>query len=128
MAKVLGVGGIFFKSPDPAALMAWYQRHLGFSTETTGYTCFTPATMPAAGATVFSAFKAETTHFAPSTREFMFNLVVDDLDGALKQVVEGGAKLADDVQDYDYGRFGWFMDPDGNKVELWQPIGDAPIA
>ena len=128
MAKVLGVGGIFFKSPDPAALMAWYQRHLGFSTDTSDYACFTMATMPAAGATVFSPFKADSTYFAPSTREFMFNLVVDDLDGALKQVQEGGAQLAGDVQSFDYGRFGWFIDPDGNKVELWEPKGDAPVA
>lgn len=128
MAKALGVGGIFFKSPDPAALMAWYQRHLGFSPETIGYTVFPPSAMPPAGATVFAAFKADSNKFAPSAREFMFNLVVDDLDGALKQVVEGGARLVDDVVSDEIGRFGWFLDPDGNKVELWEPKGDAPAA
>jgi predicted enzyme related to lactoylglutathione lyase len=78
---------------------------------------------------VFSPFKDSTEYFAPSTRDYMFNLVVDDLDGALRQVAEAGAALAGDVQDYSYGRFGWFIDPDGNKVELWQPseagFGDA---
>ena len=126
MAKALGVGGIFFKSQDPAALMAWYQRHLGFAGG--GYAVFPPSAMPAGGATIFAAFKADSDKFAPSAREFMFNLVVDDLEGALKQVVEGGAKLVDEVVSDEIGSFGWFMDPDGNKVELWQPKGDAPAA
>lgn len=126
MAKALGVGGIFFKSPDPAALMAWYERHLGFSAG--GYMVFPPSAMPPGGATIFSAFKPDTTKFAPSPREFMFNLVVDDLDGALKQVVEGGAKLVDEVVSDEIGSFGWFLDPDGNKVELWEPKGGAPAA
>jgi len=119
MAKALGVGGIFFKSPDPAALMAWYERALGFPAG--GYVAFEPDAAPAGGCTTFCAFKADTDHFAPSTREFMFNLMVDDLHGALKQVVEAGGKLVGEPQDFDYGSFGWFVDPDGNKVELWQP-------
>jgi predicted enzyme related to lactoylglutathione lyase len=126
MAKVLGVGGIFFKSPDPAALMAWYQRYLGL--ENSGYAVLPPSAMPPGGATVFAAFKADSDKFAPSTREFMFNLVVDDLDAALKQVVEGGAQLVDEVVSDAIGSFGWFMDPDGNKVELWQPKEDASAA
>jgi predicted enzyme related to lactoylglutathione lyase len=127
MAKVLGLGGIFFKSPDPAALMEWYEKHLGLEAAH-GYAAFSPATMPASGSTTFSAFKAETAYFAPSTREFMFNLIVDDLDGALAQVQAGGAALVGDLESYDYGRFGRFMDPDGNKVELWEPAGEAPLA
>jgi predicted enzyme related to lactoylglutathione lyase len=121
MAKALGVGGIFFTSKDPQALMAWYQKALGLPAESGDYATFFPATMPGGGCTVFSPFKESTDYFAPSTREFMFNLVVDDLDGALRQVVDAGAALAGDVQSFDYGRFGWFIDPDGNKVELWQP-------
>lgn len=121
MAKVLGVGGIFFKSKDPKALMDWYQRALGIPGEA-GYVAFLPSAVPTGGATVFSPFKEDADKFAPSTREFMFNLMVDDLDGALRQVVEAGATLVDKRQDYgEYGSFGWFMDPDGNKVELWQP-------
>ncbi|MFD2367705.1 VOC family protein [Pseudoduganella sp. GCM10020061] len=126
MAKVLGFGGMFFKSPDPAALMAWYQRHLGL--DNGGYAVLAPSAMPPGGATVFAAFKADSDKFAPTTREFMFNLVVDDLEGALKQVQEGGATLVDEVVSDEIGSFGWFMDPDGNKVELWQPKGDAPAA
>lgn len=125
MAKALGVGGIFFKSKDPQALLAWYQKALGVPSESPDYATFFPAGMPAGSCTVFSPFKAETDYFAPSSSSFMFNLVVDDLDGALKQVQDAGATLAGDIASYDYGRFGWFIDPDGNKVELWEPAASA---
>ena len=127
MAKALGIGGIFFKSPDPQALMAWYEKALGLPAESGGYATFFAATMPKGGCTVFSPFKADTDYFAPSTQPYMFNLVVDDLDGALAQVVEAGAEAVGGVQDFDYGRFGWFVDPDGNKVELWQPNPDFQL-
>jgi predicted enzyme related to lactoylglutathione lyase len=121
MAKALGIGGIFFKSPNPQALMAWYQKALGFPADTADYATFFPAAVPAGGCTVFSPFMIDTDYFAPSGKEFMFNLIVDELDGALAQVAAAGATLAGDVASYDYGRFGWFIDPDGNKVELWEP-------
>lgn len=122
MAKALGIGGIFFKSPDPGKLMAWYQQALGMPTEAGDYTAFAAAAMPAGGRTVFSPFQADTAYFAPSQQAFMFNLVVDDLDGALQQVVAAGAQAVGGVESFDYGRFGWFLDPDGNKVELWEPV------
>lgn len=122
MAKALGVGGVFFKSRNPQRLMEWYQTHLGFPAESTEYASFLPSAMPEGGCTVFSPFKDTTGYFAPSKRDFMFNLVVDDLKGALAQVAAGGGELVGDPQSFDYGHFGWFMDPDGNKVELWQPI------
>jgi predicted enzyme related to lactoylglutathione lyase len=122
MAKALGIGGIFFKSPDPQKLMAWYQQALGMPAESGDYASFFAAAVPAGGCTVFSPFKADTTYFAPSTQAFMFNLMVDDLDGALAQVVAAGAEAVGGVESYDYGRFGWFLDPDGNKVELWEPV------
>ncbi|MES2316502.1 MAG: VOC family protein [Pseudomonadota bacterium] len=121
MAKVLGIGGVFFKSDDPQALMAWYQATLGLPTDSADYASFFAATMPPGGCTVFSPFKTGSDYFAPSKREFMFNLIVDDLDGALRQVTAAGAELAGEPQSFDYGRFGWFIDPDGNKVELWEP-------
>ena len=120
VAKVLGVGGIFFTSPDPAKLGQWYAHWLGLAVESWFGGAFQPATMPKNGYTVWSPFPADTTYFAPSAREFMFNLVVDNLDEALKQVAAGGALIVGEVEQNDYGRFGWFMDPDGNKVELWQ--------
>jgi predicted enzyme related to lactoylglutathione lyase len=124
MAKVLGVGGIFFKSPDPQKLNAWYAQWLGLPVETeSGVTfgAFYPKTMPEKGYTVWSAFGADTNYFAPSQQEFMFNLVVDDIEAAIAQVKEGGAAIIGKIEKSEYGRFGWFMDPDGNKVELWQP-------
>lgn len=123
MAKVLGVGGVFFKSRDPVSLNAWYERWLGMPVSASG-TLFTPSTMPAGGGTVWSAFDASTTYFAPSEQAFMINLVVDDLEAALGQVRAGGAQIVGEVERYDYGDFGWFIDPDGNKVELWQPKAD----
>ncbi|MES2898541.1 MAG: VOC family protein [Pseudomonadota bacterium] len=122
MAKVLGVGGIFFKSKDPQALMKWYQEALGLPHDSPDYTSFFPGAMPNGGCTVFSPFKDSTDYFAPSTRDYMFNLVVDDLKGALAQVQAAGGQLAGEPQSFDYGHFGWFIDPDGNKVELWEPI------
>lgn len=123
MAKVLGVGGIFFRSEDPKALAAWYAEWLGLPIdESWGGAAFPPDEVPAGGATVWSPFVHDTEYFDPATdRQFMFNLMVDDLDGALAQVEEGGAELVGEVDDQPYGRFGWFLDPDGNKVELWEP-------
>jgi predicted enzyme related to lactoylglutathione lyase len=124
MAKVLGVGGVFFKSPDPEKLYQWYERWLGFKAEPQSGIGFQPQNMPKHGVTVWSAFKSSTEYFAPSAKEFMFNLVVDDLRGALTQVGEGGAQIIGEVEECEYGKFGWFMDPDGNKVELWELPAD----
>ena len=120
MAKVLGVGGVFFKSADPKRLYFWYAKWLGMEFQDWG-TAFDPKTMPANGQTVWSAFDANTEYFAPSQKDFMFNLVVDNLEEALSQVEEGGAPIIGEIQKYEYGSFGWFVDPDGNKVELWEP-------
>lgn len=121
MARVVGVGGVFFKSEDPDKLYKWYAKHLGINkTDDPGVT-FMTGDLPADGFVVWSAFQADTKYFDPAKKQYMFNLIVDDLDGALQQVQAGGAELVGDVEAYDFGRFGWFMDPDGNKVELWEP-------
>ncbi len=121
MAKVLGIGGIFFKSEDPVALGEWYKKHLGVPVEAPYGASFKPSSLPAGSMGVWTPFKATTDYFAPSTQPFMFNLIVDDLDAALLQVTGGGAEIVGDIEDIEYGRFGWFIDPDGNKVELWEP-------
>lgn len=126
MAKVLGVGGIFFKSPDPEALGDWYQKHLGVPVNHPYGANFRPADMPDAGLTVWAPFRQDTEYLNPSDRPYMFNLIVDDLEEALNQVRAGGAEQIDEIVDEEYGRFGWFMDPDGNKVELWQPPEQLP--
>ena len=121
MAKVLGIGGVFFKSPDPEKLYEWYERWLGFRADPQSGIAFQPQNMPKNGCSVWSAFNSSTGYFAPSAKEFMFNLIVDDLSEALSQVKEGGAPIIGEIEEYEYGKFGWFMDPDGNKVELWEP-------
>ena len=121
MAKVLGLGGIFFRSRDPKALGEWYQKWLGVPFAHPHGASLLPASMPEGSLTVWAPFAKDTDYFGAATQTFMFNLIVDDLDDALSQVKEGGAKLAGDTEEYEYGRFAWFIDPDGNKVELWQP-------
>ncbi len=121
MAKAVGVGGVFFKSSHPRRLAKWYSRHLGITLEWKAAASFKPRDMPEAGFTVWSIFPRATRYFGPSTKPFIINLVVDDLDEALQQVRRGGGEIVGDVEEYPYGRFGWFLDPDRNKVELWQP-------
>jgi len=120
MAKVLSMGGVFFRSRDPESLGNWYRRWLGVENEHPHGASFQVTAMPPGGVTVWSPFPSETEYFGPSGQQFMVNLVVDDLDGALEQVRSGGAEVAG-REDHDYGSFGWFVDPDGNRVELWQP-------
>ncbi len=121
MARVVGVGGVFFKSEDPDKLYKWYAKHLGINKTDDPGVSFMTGDLPTDGFVVWSAFQADTKYFDPAKKQYMFNLIVDDLDGALQQVQAGGAELVGDVEAYDFGRFGWFMDPDGNKVELWEP-------
>lgn len=127
MAKVIGVGGVFFKSRNPEKLGTWYRECLGVPVEHPHGASFEPHTMPIGSRTVWAPFKKSTDYFEPSQKEFMFNLVVDDLDGALTQVAKAGGRVIGEVEEYEYGRFGWFVDPEGNKVELWEapPIGAA---
>ncbi len=120
MAKVLGIGGIFFKSAHPEKLYQWYERWLGFRAEPGSGFAFAHQNMPKDSVTVWSAFEPTTEYFTPSVKEYMFNLIVDDLKGALSQVKEGGAEIIGEIEEYEFGKFGRFMDPDGNKVELWE--------
>ena len=122
--RVLGVGGVFFRSADPVSLSEWYTQHLGFQTEKWENTCgvsFSPADMPANAFTVWGAFESNTEYFGDSGQAFMINLVVDDLDAALANVEAGGAQVLEQREEHDFGRFGWFVDPAGNRVELWEP-------
>jgi predicted enzyme related to lactoylglutathione lyase len=129
--QALGVGGVFFRSADPAKLGTWYQQHLGFDIEDWGGTngaSFSPSTMPPNAFTVWGAFSADTEYFGDPQQAFMINIVVDDLEAALANVAAGGARVVPETEDHDYGRFGWFEDPEGNRVELWEPPADPPSA
>lgn len=126
MAKVIGVGGVFFQSEDPKALMAWYADVLGLTINDYGGADFlhsaSGAMFPQGARTVFSGFKADTDYFKPSEKSFMINLMIDDMDSMLARLKEKGVPLEGAPQDESYGRFAWVMDPNGVKIELWQPI------
>lgn len=121
MAKVLGVGGVFFKAKDPATLSTWYAETLGVDMGAYGAT-FKPESMPKQGYTAFSIFNADTEYFNPSAQDFLINFIVDDLFTALIQVEKAGGTICGKPEEYEYGKFGWFLDPEGNKIELWQPL------
>lgn len=123
MARVLGLGGLFFKSGDGAALREWYGRVLGLEFSAWGGVVFTPdAAMAKPGAaTVFSPFKAESGYFAPSDKDYMFNLMVDDLDAVLARCHAAGVEPLAPILDELNGRFAHIMDPEGRKIELWEP-------
>jgi predicted enzyme related to lactoylglutathione lyase len=118
MAKVLGLGGVFFKAQDPAALTAWYGRVLGFPVSQWGGAKFEH---PSEGSINWTPFKADTDYFAPSTGALMLNFIVDDLDGVLAKAAAEGVEPVGRQDDDTYGRFAWLMDPEGAKIELWQP-------
>ena len=121
MATVLGLGGIFFKSADPEKLANWYHQWLGMDIAHPYGLTFDTASLPDGSNQVWAPFKAETGYFAPSKQPFMFNLMVDDLDAMLQQIKPSGCQILENTERGEYGDFGWFIDPDGNKVELWQP-------
>ncbi|MBU1099581.1 MAG: VOC family protein [Bacteroidetes bacterium] len=121
MAKVFGIGGIFFKSKDPDKLIEWYTKWLGMDFGEYKSTEFKKEQLPEKWFGVISPFKLTTDYFNPSKKDFMINLVVDDVDEALEQVKEGGGQITGEIERHEYGTFGWFIDPEGNKVELWKP-------
>jgi predicted enzyme related to lactoylglutathione lyase len=127
--RVLGVGGVFFRSTDPGGLAKWYQQALGVVTEawgTTHGTSFSPEAMPTNSFTVWSTFASDTEYFGDLRQSYMINLVVDDLDAALENVRAAGGDVIAEKEEHDYGRFGWIVDPDGNRVELWEPPETMP--
>ena len=124
MAQVTGIGGVFFKTRDRAALIAWYKEHLGIDPSEHGSVAF--QWNDPNGVTVWGPFDHDTDYFDPSSAPFMINYRVDDLDGLLAKLRAAGVTVDDKVEDYDYGRFGWIMDPEGNRLELWEPSSEAP--
>ena len=124
MKRVTGIGGIFFKARDPVALGAWYRKHLGIDVQDWGGAAFRwtdEAGNPTSGTTIWSVGSAEGDPFAPGTSSFMVNYRVADLHGLLEALRGEGCKVLEKIDDSEYGKFGWVIDPEGNKVELWQP-------
>lgn len=126
MKHVLGIGGIFFKADDPEKLAAWYQRHLGLDVEEYGGVTFREGvaddSAPRRQAhTVWSPFAADTDYFSPSEKPFMINFRVANLDALLAKLRAEGVTVEERTEKSEFGYFGWAMDPEGNKIELWEP-------
>ena len=116
MERVLGIGGYLLRAADPVALGAWYRDCLGLDVDGNGLWC------QEGGPTVFATFEAETDYFGSRAQQAMINFRVSDLDAMLAQLRAKGADVAEETQDIEgVGRFGWVTDPEGNRIELWQP-------
>ena len=124
MARVTGLGGVFYKVQDPARTTSWYQDNLGIGGE---WGAMFPWSAEAGNDaySLLSPFKETTDYFGPSSQPFMINLRVDDLDAMIGELEAKGIEILG-RQDEEYGNFAWIMDPDGIKVELWQQKGPAP--
>ncbi|CAH0337567.1 Erythronate-4-phosphate dehydrogenase [Flavobacterium sp. CECT 9288] len=122
---VTGIGGFFFKSNAPKGLTAWYEKHLGLKTDQYGATFWWKDKNGADCSTQWSPFAADTTYFEPSKKEFMQNFRVLDLEVLLKKLIQEGVTIVGDMQTYEYGKFAWILDCEGNKIELWEPIDAA---
>lgn len=120
MKRVTGIGGIFFKAKDPVALRAWYQKHLGIDVQDWGGAAFLWADEKG-GMTVWSISDSASEYFAPSEAPFMVNYRVADLAGLLETLRAEGCNVVEKTEESEFGKFGWVIDPEGNKVELWQP-------
>jgi predicted enzyme related to lactoylglutathione lyase len=119
--RVTGIGGIFFKSADPAALAEWYRVHLGMAVEPWGGVVFpwvTPENPGGTGSTIWGPFPADSSYFA---QPYMINLRVDNLKALLARLQAEGCAVDDKVESSDQGDFGWVTDPEGRRIELWQP-------
>ena len=128
MERVTGIGGVFFKSKDPEALKRWYVDHLGVQPDEQGYVSFhwrEHADPDVEAFTAWGPFSETTDYFDPSSRPFMVNYRVRNLERMLAQLRAAGADVDDRVEEYEYGKFGWVMDPDGTRIELWEPPAPA---
>ena len=124
MKRVTGIGGIFFKAKDPTTLQAWYRRHLGIAVQDWGGTAFTWTDgegKPLGGTTVWCIAPENGEQFAPGRAPFVVNYRVEDLHALIAVLREEGCNVLEKTEDSEYGKFGWVLDPEGNKVELWQP-------
>lgn len=119
--RVTGIGGLFFKTNDPQKTKDWYQKHLGFNTDQWGCTFWWKNKEGEDASTQWSPFPSDTQYFKPSQKDFMFNYRVENLEELLAVLKEEGVTIVGKMEEYDYGKFGWILDGDGNKIELWEP-------
>lgn len=122
--KVTGIGGIFFKSPDTAAIKSWYQTHLGIKMDQygAGFVARQYDSPEKSAYLQWSPFAQDTDYFSPSKKGFMINYRVADIESLVKELKAAGVTICDEITTYDYGKFVHILDPDGNKLELWEPV------
>lgn len=124
MKRVIGLGGPFIKATDPRGLAAWYEKHLGIPFNGGTYAVWPFAEgqeEPAPGFNIFSVFPDNSSYFNPAVKPFMVNFIVEDLSGLIQALQEEGVTIAGEPVSEEYGKFGWIIDPEGNKIELWEP-------
>jgi predicted enzyme related to lactoylglutathione lyase len=124
MKKVTGIGGVLFKCKDPKNLTEWYQKHLGLDTNPYGatFTWYEGTDSTQKGQTQWIPFTETTKYFEPSTKDFMINYRVENLEVLIEELEKAGVTIVDKIETYDFGKFVHIMDPEGNKIELWEPV------
>lgn len=128
MKRVTGLGGVFFKCDDPQKMRTWYQEHLGIQTDEYGglFEWRQKEDPEKPGTTSWSPFGKDSSYFEPSKKDFMFNYRVHDLEKLLPILKDEGIEVVGEMQSFEYGKFAWILDPEGNKIELWEPV-DQPL-
>jgi predicted enzyme related to lactoylglutathione lyase len=123
MSKVTGIGGVFFKCKDPKAVTEWYQTNLGLNTNPYGasFEWYERPDSPTKAQTQWTPFKEDTKYFEPSTKEFMISYRVENLEALVEELKKSGVTILDTIESYDFGKFIHILDPEGNKIELWEP-------
>lgn len=126
MKRVTGIGGIFFLAKDPQKSKDWYQKHLGIESNQYGATFqwLDKDAPEKVGNTTWNAFPKDTTYFDPSRQDFMINYRVEDLEALLPLLIKEGVTVVGELEKFDYGKFAWIIDLDGNKIELWEPVDE----
>lgn len=129
MKRVTGIGGVFFKCEDPAKMKEWYGKHLGLPVTQWGasFRWRTVEDPEKVGRTEWSTMKNDTDYLQPSDKPFMINYRVDNLVALLEQLKAEGVQIAGEIQEFEYGKFAWIMDPEGHKIELWEPPAEEPL-
>ena len=120
--RVTGLGGFFFKAKNPDNVKKWYNEHLGLDTDRYGCTFWWKDKEGNDCSTQWSPMNEDTDYYKPSEKQFMMNFRVENLEELLKTLKDEGVKVVGEMETYDYGKFGWIMDPEGNKIELWEPV------
>lgn len=129
MRRVTGLGGVFFKVKDPARIKQWYQEHLGMTMDDYGHSFqWLDPTKPDSktpALTAWSPFSESSAYFAPSEKPFMFNYRVDNLETLIQVLKAEGVQVVGGIDEFPYGKFAWILDPEGNKIELWEPVDEG---